>query len=291
MSAKNWIYIVLLAAIWGGSFLFMRIAAPEFGAVPLVGLRLAIATLALLPFMLAQGSIKEFRGRWKFLTIIGISNAAIPFGLFAYATIHITAGFTSVLNSVAPIFTAVIGYLWLRQTLSVSAVLGLLLGLLGVIVLVQDGSNLQTQSQWLAAAAATFATLLYGFAANFNQEYKGSLSPMAVSGGSLFVGALVLLPATVLLWPETMPSARAWMALIGLGVFCTGLAVSLYFIILQEVSANMVMTVTYMVPMFGMFWGYLFLDESVTSYMLLGCAAILLGVALTTGLFDRGKKA
>lgn len=289
MSTKNWIYLVLLASLWGGSFLLLRIAAPEFGAVPLIGLRLVIAVLVLMPFMVASGALAEFKGRWGFLSVVGLCNSVLPFSLFAYATLYLTAGFTSILNALAPIFTAVTGYFWLKQTLSVSAVVGLLVGLLGVVFLVQDGSNVQSTSQWLAVAAAAFATLLYGFAANFNQEFKGSLSPLAVTGGSLSLGALFLLPVTYFFWPETTPSAEAWFAVIVLGALCTGLAVSMYFRLLQEESANMVMAVTYLVPMFGMFWGYLFAQESITTYMLLGCGGILLGVALTTGLIKLRK--
>ena len=173
--------LLLLAAIWGASFIFMRVAAPEFGPVPLIGLRVGIAALVLLPILALRGVLSELRGNWRFLFIAGLTNAAIPFTLFAYATTLLSAGYTSILNSLAPLFTALIGYFWLKNRLSVSAMVGLLLGLIGVILLVQDGENVTAKTQWYGVLAGIGATVFYGFAANYAKQYNPGMSALALS--------------------------------------------------------------------------------------------------------------
>lgn len=288
LSAKHYAALILLAAIWGASFLFMRIAAPEFGAIPLIGLRVSIAALILLPVMVARGCFSQTKGQLTTLSILGLTNAAIPFSLFAFATLSLSAGFTSVLNSLAPMFTAVVGFIWLRHRLTFLSTIGLLTGVIGVAILVQDTGQINSAAQWQAVAAAIFATLLYGFAANFAKQHKGAMSPLTVTGGHLIAASVFLAPLSVAFWPQEPPSQMAWLTTIGLAVLCTGIAHLIYFWLLQQVSAHAAVSVTFMIPMFGMFWGFLVANESVTMEMILGSVVILLGVALTTGLV--GKK-
>ncbi len=288
MNIGQLLVLTLLAAIWGASFLFMRVAVPEFGAIPLITIRIGVAALLLLPVLYWRGYLAELKGNWKHLFILGLTNAAIPFTLFAYAASQLTAGFTSVLNSLAPMFTALIGFLWLKQRLSIIACFGLLLGLVGVLLLVQDKSNLNSGVPWLGIAAGIGATVMYGFAANYAKHYKTNMSPIAIAGGHLLVASLSLLPFGLYLWPASMPSTLAWSNALLLAAFCTALAHFLYFWLLQKVSAHSAVSVTFLIPVFGMFWGALFLSEAVTLNMVLGCGIILFGVALTTGLV--GKK-
>lgn len=281
--------LVLLAAIWGASFIFMRVAAPEFGPLPLIGLRVGIAALVLLPVLAMRGALPELRGRWRFLFITGLTNAAIPFSLFAYATTILSAGYTSILNSLAPLFTALIGYFWLKNRLSKPATLGLVLGIIGVVLLVQDAVNLSSSTQWIGVAAGIGAAALYGFAANYAKQYGGDMSALAITGGHLIAAGFAMLPFLIFYWPENNPAPSAWWSAILLAVFCTALAHLLYFWLLDQVSAHSAVSVTFMIPMFGMFWGYLLLDEQITVYMLVGCAIILLGVALSIGLLANKK--
>ncbi len=180
--------------------------------------------------------------------------------------------------------TALIGFLWLKQRLAPTAVLGLMGGVAGVAYLMQDKTQLSDTQSMLGFLAGVASTLFYGFAANYTKKYKGDLSPIAVAGGHLIVASIVLAPFTVSLWPQDPPSAQAWMAAVLLAVLCTGLAHLMYFWLLQQVSAHGAVSVTFLIPMFAMFWGYLFLDETISTTMIVGCAAILLGVALTIGL-------
>ena len=289
MNIAQLLVLLLLAAIWGASFLFMRVAVQEFGAISLIMLRVGGAALLLLPFLYWRGYLAELKGNCKHLFILGITNAGLPFTLFAYATSQLTAGFTSVLNSLAPMFTALIGYLWLKQKLSMLATLGLLLGLVGVMLLVQDKSNPGGGVQWFGIAAGISASFLYGFAANYAKHYKTNMSPIAITGGHLLAAALCILPFGIYFWPETSPSALAWGNAFLLAVLCTALAHFLYFWLLQQVSAHSAVSVTFLIPVFGMFWGAVFLQEVISLNMILGCGIILIGVALTTGVL--GKKA
>ncbi len=284
MRLNQFLVLLLLAAIWGASFIFMRIAAPEFGPIPLIGLRVGIAGLILFAFTAMRGNLKELRGNEKFFLITGITTAAIPFSLFAYATTLLSGGFTSILNSLAPLFTALVGYFWLRNYLTGPAVFGLLLGLAGVVLLSLDSTNLVGGKQWYGVVAGISATMFYGFAAHYAKEYSKGISTITITTGSSIGATLAILPFVIYFWPQVNPSVTAWCAAILLAVFCTALAHLMYFWLLEQVSAHSVVSVTFMIPVFGMLWGYLFLDESVTTYMLLGCGVILLGVALTIGL-------
>jgi len=290
MKLNQALVLLLLAAIWGASFIFMRIAAPEFGPIPLIGLRVGIAALVLLVYVAIRGNLGELRGTGRFMFVTGLTNAAIPFTLFAYATTLLTGGYTSILNSLAPLFTALIGYFWLQKYLTKPAVIGLLLGLVGVILLSQDSTNLVGGAQWYGIAAGIGATVFYGFAANYAKQYGQNLSAFTITTGSLIAAGLAMLPFMIYFWPEQNPSFVAWCAAILLAVFCTALAHLLYFWLLEQVSAHSAVSVTFMIPVFGMLWGFVFLGESVSAYMLVGCGIILLGVALSIGLLGANKK-
>lgn len=269
----------------------MRVAVPEFGAISLITVRVGVAALLILPILYFRGHLAELKGNWRHLFILGVTNAAAPFTLFAYAASQLPAGFTSVLNSLAPMFTALIGFLWLKQKLSLAATVGLLLGLVGVLLLVQDKSNLSGGMQWVGVAAGIGATVFYGFAANYAKHYKTGMSPIAITGGHLLAATIVILPFGIYYWPEQNPSAIAWGNALAVAVICTALAHFLYFWLLSQISAYGAVSVTFLIPVFGMFWGYLFLHETITIIMIIGCGIILAGVALTTGLLGRKKQA
>ena len=284
MTAKHSSELLFLAACWGASFLFMREAAPEFGVIALIFVRVAVAALFLLPIVMLRKKQRPMFTHWLPITFVGLTNTAIPFCLFAFATLSLEAGYTSVINATAPMFGAIIAVLWLKDRLSNSAMVGLLIGFLGVFVLVSDKYDPQSQLPWLAISAGLSASLLYGIAACCTKRYLQGVEPLAIAGGSQMYSTLMLLPLALWFWPETSPSAQAWYYGILLGILCTGLAYIMYFRLIAMLGAAKAITVAYLVPVFGVIWGIIFLDEKVSLLLLAGGGLILLGVSLTTGI-------
>ena len=284
MKARDVLDLVLLAAIWGASFLLMRVASPVFGPVPLIELRVGIAALVLLPVMAMRGGLAPLREHWGAMLFVGFSNSALPFLLWAWALLVVTAGFAAVANAASPLWAALVAYLWLHDRLTPTAILGLCVGFAGVVILTWGKVGLGDGSSGLAVLACIGATLSYGVAANFTKRRLGGVSPLAVATGSQLYAALLLLPLAVASWPANAPGAMQWLAVVVLAVVCTGFAYFLYFRLIDRVGPARAISVTFLVPVFGMFWGALFLEEHVSAQMLAGCATILLGTALANGM-------
>jgi drug/metabolite transporter (DMT)-like permease len=279
--------LTLLAALWGGSFLFMRVAVPEFGPVTVSALRVSIAAVTLALFIAASGGFKGLRADILPLCVVGVLNAALPFALFAFAMLHLTAGFASILNATAPFFSAIVAYLWLRERLTPFQVVGLAVGFAGVALLLWGTVSFGDGPIALAVTACLLATLSYGVAANYVRRRLLRAGPMATAAGSQIAAALCLLPPTLWLHPTGLPSPQAWLAVAALGLLSTGLAFVLYYRLVASAGATRAMSVTFLIPVFGMLWGVLILDETVTFNMLAGTAIILAGTALTIGVWPR----
>ena len=284
MRARDLVDLIALGFLWGASFLFMRIAGPEFGAFALVEVRVAIAALVLLPMLIARSQVGELADNWVALGVLGIHNTALPFVLFTWATLFLSAGTASILNSTAPIFTAIIAWAWLGEKLTIGRMTGLVVGTLGVWLLVRGKVGASMSDTTLAVVAALGGSLLYGIAGNFTRRYASHIKPLAIATGSQVGAALVLLPIAVVTWPDTSISPKAWAAAITMGLFSTALAYILYFRLIANTGPTKAITVTYLIPLFAMLLGALVIDEPITGAMLVGCAVILLGTALATGL-------
>jgi drug/metabolite transporter (DMT)-like permease len=284
MKRRDLADLVLLAALWGASFLFTRMAVPAFGAFALAELRVAIAALMLLPMLAVRGDFSELRARPARFALLGAVNTAIPFALFAWAVLSITAGLASILNATAPLFAALVAWIWLRERLTLLQWLGLGVGFAGVLWLTGARAGFDGESSRWAVLAALAATFSYGLSGSVAKRYFTGVRPLAVAAGSQTAAALLLLPFAMATWPAVSPPTRAWGAAIALGVLCTGVAYILYFRLIARVGPATAMTVTFMIPAFAMLWGGLFLGEEVTLTMLAGCAVILGGTALATGL-------
>jgi drug/metabolite transporter (DMT)-like permease len=266
----------------------MRIAAPEFGPIAMTETRLAIAALMLFAILLRQGGTEELRAHWRGLGVVGAVNSAIPFTLFGYAMLSITAGFGAIVNATAPLFGAVIAYAWLRERLPASRIVGLIVGFAGVALLVWGKPAFALSGDGSAIAAALAASLSYGIAPNYIRRNLGGVPPLVIATGSQIAAALLILPLAVAFWPRSNPSAGAWAATIVQGIASTGLAYILYFRLIRNIGPTRAIAVTFLVPAFGMLWGALFLGEAVTVNMLAGCAVILFGTALATGVIAAG---
>lgn len=283
MKPRDLLDLTLLAALWGGSFLFMRYAVPDFGVVPLIWLRVALASVCLLPLLLLKRQFGALRQQAGALTVMGLFNSGLPFLLIAWATLSITAGLASIMNAMTPVFTALIGALWLGDRLDGRRSLGLLLGLAGVALLAADKADFRPGGSGWAIVAMLLATACYGFAANHTRRYLQGVPALVNATGTQLVSALVLLPPALWSWPERMPGLGPWLAALVLGVACSALAYLLFFRLIARVGASRAVTVTFLVPVFGTLWGALFLGEPVTVSMLAGGAVVLLGTGLATG--------
>lgn len=286
MRTRDAIELLILSALWGASFLFMRVAAPEFGPLVLAELRVAIACLVLLPVMLLRADARDLINHWEKMLAVGSLNTAIPFILLPFATLYLTAGFASILNATAPLFTAIIAWMWLSATLGPSRIVGLAVGIAGVVVLVWNKASFDLGGVSLAIIAAIVASIFYGIGANYTKKYMQGISPLAVATASQLAAALVLLPGAIALWPDGPLSVRAWAAIITMGIVSTALAYVIYFRLIANVGPTSAITVTYLVPAFAVFWGAMILDEELTATMVIGCAIVLAGTALATGMLS-----
>ena len=289
MKTSDTAELLTLAALWGASFLFMRMGAAEFGPVVLSAVRVAGAALFLMPLLLWRGQLEALRAHWRPIAIVGITNSALPFLCFSYAALSMTAGLSAIFNAASPLFGAVIAWLWLKDRLTPARVAGLLIGFAGVLWLAWDKASFKPGGSGLAVLACVVGPMFYGWSASFAKRHLAGAPPLAIAAGSQCFAALALaLPATWA-WPSVTPSAHTWAAAALLAFLCTGLAYLLYFRLIADVGPANAIAVTFLVPAFAVLWGWWLLDERVTTLMLAGCAVILVGTGLTTGLLHAGR--
>jgi drug/metabolite transporter (DMT)-like permease len=267
----------LLGAIWGASFMFMRIAASDFGAFALVEIRLALGALVLLPFLWRART--RMACLWPKLLLIGAINSAIPFLLFAWAAQRAPAGVGGITNAMTVLFTALVGMLFFGEKIGTRRALALLVGFAGVVVLA-SGKTAGASIGWAVVAGCT-AAFLYGVGAHLVRRHFTGLPPAAVAAATLGVSALLVLPFAIAQWPPQAIPARSWGAAAMLGVLCTGLAYALYYRLIQRIGAGRAATVTYLVPLFAVAWAWMLLDEPLTLTMAIAGALILGSVAMS----------
>jgi drug/metabolite transporter (DMT)-like permease len=288
MKATDLGELLLLAAVWGASFLFMRLGAAEFGPVALASLRVAGASACLLPLLLWRGEGSALLRHWRPLLLVGLTNSALPFLCFGTAALAISGGLSSVFNATTPLWGALLAWVWLHDRPGPGKLLGLAVGFAGVLWLAWDRAALTSDtagvSPALAVVACVLATALYGFSANFTRRYLTGVPSMALAAGSQLSASLLLVPLGLLNWPATWPGTSAWWAAAGLAVLCTGLAYVLFFRLIARIGAGNAISVTFLIPGFAVAWGALFLGETVDLTMVMACAVILIGTALVTGL-------
>ncbi|MGB3300496.1 MAG: DMT family transporter [Phormidesmis sp.] len=312
MRASDVGVLLLLAALWGGSFLFMRIAAPVLGPVWLIEIRVLLAGLALIPLLLKANAPKESKPEqaslnpiephsippdqslgakiranlWP-LIIVGALNSAFPFVLFSFASISLPAGFISVLNATSPLFGAMVAAVWLKEKLTANRIVGLVLGLAGVMVLMGWQLVAVTPAFVMACGACLAAALMYAIAAPYIKQRLTGTSPLLIATVSQLGAALILVPALPFTVPSAFPSPMVWLSVLALALLSTSLAYPLYFLLIQNIGSTKALTVTFLVPVFAMIWGALVLQEPITRSMVFGCALILLGTAFANGLLKR----
>ena len=281
--------MLALGALWGGSFLFIRVAVPSLGPLLLMELRVGIASLALVLFAAAVGRRPKLRARWRQFLLIGTLNAAIPFTLIAAAEIHLTASLATILNSTTVMFAAVAAAVWSRDPLTARKVVGIVLGVLGVAVLVGwdpvelDGAVL------LSVGAMLAASLSYGISAVYVKRTFVGVPPLGMAIRQLTGATVVLFPFAALSVPRESPPMAATASVLALALLSTALAYLFYFRLITNVGPTSTVTVTLLVPVFGLLFGVLFLDEPFGPGTLAGLGIVLGSVVLVTG-FGFGKR-
>jgi len=275
--------LLVLAALWGASFLLLRMGAGDFGPIALSAVRVSGAALLLVPLLAWRGQLAALRGHWRPILWVGLTNTALPFLCFSYAALSISAGMSSIFNAASPLFGALVARLWLRERLTPPRMLGLAIGFAGVLGMAWNSASFKAGGSGWAVVACIAATFFYGYSPNYAKRRLQSVPPLAIAAGSQLAASLLLLGPAVLWWPAQPLSTASWVMGGVLAFVCTGLAYLLYFRLIARIGPANAITVTFLIPAFAVVWGWLFLDERVTLAMVAGCAVIVLGTALATG--------
>lgn len=294
MKLKDLMTLLALGALWGASFLFIRVAVHSLGPLLLMELRLGLAAATLALCAVAVGRLPKARARWKQFLFLGTVNAAIPFTLIAAAEIYLTASLAAILNSTTVMFTAVVAAVWIGDALTARKVVGILLGIVGVAALVGWDPVVLNGAVLLSVAAMLGASLSYAMGAVYVKRAFKGVPPLAMAIGQLTGGAVVLLPLAAVSLPGEAPPLAATVSVLGLALLSTAVAYLLYFRLIEDVGPTSTVTVTLLVPVFGLLFGVLLLEEPLSLGTVAGLAIVLFSVALVTGLGfgngDRGTK-
>jgi len=290
MDAASLVRLLLLAAIWGSSFLFMRVAAPILGPTVLIAWRVALAAIFLLAIAALSKRAIRVRTHWRHYLILGACNSAVPFLLFAFAAQTLSASLLSILNATAPIFAAAIAGIAGRTLPSPKVALGLILGVVGVTILASFDAVMLRSGAVAALLAALGASLSYGIASSYAKSAPG-VDPFANALGTMCAATLLVAPAAPFFPPHAPASASVMMAVVALGVLCSGVAYLLFFRLIADLGPASALTVTFLIPVFGVLWGRLFLGEPIGIHTLAGSAIVVVGTALVTGATPRMLRA
>jgi drug/metabolite transporter (DMT)-like permease len=285
MRVLDIVKLLILATLWGSSFLFMRIAAPQIGPIWLIEFRVLLASLILLPILVRAGLWYEIRRNWMPMVFVGGLGSAIPYSLMAFSSISLPAGFTSILNATAPLFGTVIAWVWFQEKLSIARIFGFVLGFIGVMVLVGWKELAATPVFLMAVSAGLLAAFMYAIVAPYIKQKLAGVSALAIATGSQFSAALILLPVMPFTIPNQPPTIMVIFSIVSLALLSSVFAHLLYFQLIENIGSTQALTVTYLIPIFAMLWGAIFLGEAITVSMMLGGSLILLGTAIANDIF------
>ena len=283
MENKYWILITILGAVWGSAFMFIKIATPELGPIALVNIRLAVAGLIFIPFLLQQKYLKHFRNNLNNILVLSVINTALPFSLFAYASLESSSNMLSILNGTTAIMAVVISTIWLKIRLNFFQIMGVFIGLFGIVVLANPDNVYISMKATIFCLSAAFC---YALSANYIQKFAYKTNTVVLIGWSLVIASVLLLPITFFNLPSQFPSNNVIFSILWLGVISTGVAFLGYVRLIEKVGAVKTATVAYFIPVFGVIWGYVFLGEPITLQILIGMILILIGIVFTNKRYD-----
>lgn len=281
MHPRDILKLTLLAAIWGGAFVFIRYLVPIIGPWLTVEFRVLIAGVAIIGFMAWRGVRGDLRQNWKLYAWIGLLNTAIPFSLFGFAAKIMPAGYLSILNASTPAFGALFSFLLLGERFGWRHIAGFVLGIIGVSLVTGTGAqHIDAEGFYWAALACLSAACLYGWSGVLIRKYAGHVPPLALAAYGQLMAGLMILPMSLATWPQfTLTWQLAGLILI-FALACSGLAYVLFFQLMGSIGAVKTLTVTYLIPVFGMIWAFVLLGEDITLHMLAGFGIIVLGTTL-----------
>jgi drug/metabolite transporter (DMT)-like permease len=283
MRPRDFAGLVLLGAVWGAAFLFIRVAVPALGPFPLVELRVGLAAVALILYVFAVGRVPKIRRRWRSFLVLGFLNTALPFSLISAAEIHLTASLAAILNSTTVMFTAIVAAVWMGDALTTRKLVGIVLGIVGVTVLVGWDPTPLNGVVLLSVAAMLFASLSYALGATYTKHSFSGIPPIVMAIGQLTAATALLLPLSAVTLPEEVPSLTVALCVLALALLSTAVAYLIYFRLIENVGPTSTVTVTLLVPVFGLLFGVLLLDEPFGLGTLAGLGIILFSVVIITG--------
>ena len=275
MESKDWFLLTALAAIWGSAFMFIKISAVDFGPILLVTLRLLIAGLVFMPLLLRKKYRLLFKSHLPGIIIIAIFSNALPFTLFAFASLGATSNMLGILNGTTAFLTTVIAYFWLNESISSKQIIGLCLGFLGVIILVNPANGSSTV---IASMCALLGSLCYAFNGNYLEKFHSNSNKKVLIGWSMLFGGLFMTPFAFFNLPDAIPNLNSFLALLWLAVVSTGIGYLGYIRLINRIGAVKTSTLTYLLPVFSIIWGAIFLQEKITLIILVGFLFVMMGM-------------
>ena len=275
MELKNWILLIILGAVWGSAFMFIKISADDFGPILLVNLRLLLAGAMFLPFLLRKKYLAYFKSHFSGILILGIFSNAFPFTMFSYASLGATSNMLGILNGTTAFMTMVVAYFWLKESISLKQMFGIILGFLGILVLVNPANGSATLG---ASGFALVGALSYSFSGVYIQKYQLNANKFVLIGWAMLFGGLLLTPLSFFNLPDQIPDNNAIAALMWLGIVSTGIAYLGYIRLIEQIGAVRTSTVTYLLPVFSIIWGSIFLQEKITWIIFGGFIFVMIGM-------------
>jgi drug/metabolite transporter (DMT)-like permease len=271
--------LIALAAIWGSSFIFIRVLAPVLGPILTAAARVLIAGIVLVVYCRIIGLDTELARHWRKYLVIGAINSTIPFVLFAFAALHIPASYSVILNSTTPLFTALFAVPLLNERLTAAKIAGLVAGTAGVVLISKAGPVVPDLWFGSAVAACLGAAICYALSSIYMKKHAAGAKPLAIAAWSQVFAGLVLLPIVPFTPPPGVLSAVVVGNVLGLSLLCSAVAYVLYYRLIADIGPTRALTVAFIMPAFGMLWGALFLGETITLSMIAGCALIIGGTS------------
>lgn len=278
MEIRYWALLTFLGALWGSAFMFIKVATPEFGPVALVNARLLIASIIFLPILLRSKYLHLLKPIWRQVLVLAIMNNAIPFTLFSYASFGADSNILAILNATTAFNTMMFAYIWIGESVTLKQLCGLIVGFIGVFILVNPQNSSTTL---ISSLSALLAACFYSFSTVYIQKNSLNSNKMVLIGWSIIFSALIMLPVTIFNLPELMPSTAAITSAVWLGAISTGLGFIGYVKLIDKIGAVKTSTVAYFLPVFGIIWGAIFLDEVITTTIIIGCFVVLIGIYLS----------